>query len=258
MLLTIDIGNTTIFFGVYDGDELKCHFRIATVKEKTANEYGEDFSNLFGDKSKISAAIISCVVPSLVPVFNRMVKDYFGVEARFVEGTKVRFPIFYDNPKEVGADRIVNAVAVYHLYGGPAIVVDFGTATTFDVISEKGEYLGGAIAPGIGICVEALWTKTALLPKVEVVKPKTVIGKNTVESIQAGIFYGFVGQVDEIITKIKEELNIEPKVVATGGLAELISSESRYIQSVAPFLTLKGLQIIYKVKNEHKSSSNGR
>lgn len=247
MLLAIDIGNTTIVFGIYKKDELKGHFRIATDKEKTSDEYGEIISSLIKmSQGKISAAIISCVVPPLASVFAQMVRDYFQVEARFVEGTNIKFPILYDNPKEVGADRIVNAIAGFRLYGGPVIVVDFGTATTFDVISEKGEYLGGAIAPGIDISIEALWTKTALLPKVEIIKPKTVIGKNTIESMQAGIFYGFVGQVDEIIMKIKEELDLEPKIVATGGLAKLISPESRYIQSINPLLTLQGLKIIYQ------------
>ncbi len=243
MLLVIDIGNTTIVFGVYKKDELKGHFRIVTDKEKTSDEYGEIISSLI--KNKISAAIISCVVPLLAPVFNQMVRDYFQVEALFVEGIKTKFTILYDNPKEVGADRIVNAIAAFKLYGGPVIVVDFGTATTFDVISKNGEYLGGAIAPGIAISIEALWTKTALLPKVEIIKPKTVIGKNTIEGMQAGIFYGFVGQVDKIVMEIKKELELEPKVVATGGLAELISSESRHIQLVNPLLTLQGLKIIY-------------
>jgi type III pantothenate kinase len=174
--------------------------------------------------------------------------DYFYTTPQFVEGTNTKFNILYDNPKEVGADRIVNAIAAFRLYKGAVIVVDFGTATTFDVISEKGEYLGGAIAPGIDISIEALWTKTALLPKVEIIKPKTVIGKNTIESMQAGIFYGFVGQVDEILMKIQKELKSKPKIVATGGLAELISSESQYIQVVNPLLTLEGLKIIYQEK----------
>lgn len=250
MLLVIDIGNTTVVFGVYKKDDLKGHFRIATDKEKTADEYGEIISNLIKlgirDKGKVSSAIISCVVPPLVPVFYQMVKDYFHTEAQFVEGAKTKFTILYDNPKEVGADRVVNSIAAFRLYNGPVIVVDFGTATTFDVISEKGEYLGGAIAPGINISIEALWTKTALLPKVEIIKPKSAIGKNTIESMQAGIFYGFVGQVDEIIMRIKQEFNLEPKIVATGGLAKLISSESRYIQVVNPLLTLEGLKIIYQ------------
>jgi len=247
MLLAIDIGNTTILFGVYKKDELKGHFRIATDKEKTADEYGEIISSLIRRciREKVSAVIISCVVPPLVFIFSQMARDYFGIKPRFVEGTNIKFPILYDNPKEVGADRIVNAIAAFRLYGGPAIVVDFGTATTFDVISPQGEYLGGAIAPGIGISSEALWTRTALLPKVEIIKPKTVIGKNTIESMQAGIFYGFVGQVDEIIMKIKEELQEEPKIIATGGLVKLISSESRYIQLINPLLILEGLKIIH-------------
>ncbi|MEW6607525.1 MAG: type III pantothenate kinase [bacterium] len=244
MLLAIDIGNTTIVFGVYDPDELKCHFKIGTDKKKTADEYGKIISGMI--KTNISAVIISCVVPPLIPIFTQMVKDYFQTEPVFVEGTKVKFPVLYDNPEEVGADRIVNAIAGFRLYGGPLIIVDFGTATTFDVVSQNGEYLGGAIAPGIAISIEALWTKTALLPRVELIKPGTVIGKTTIESMQAGIFYGFVGQVNEIITKIKQELELEPKIVATGGLAELISQELRYIQSVNPLLTLEGLKIIYE------------
>ncbi|MEW6618803.1 MAG: type III pantothenate kinase [bacterium] len=244
MLLAIDIGNTTIVFGVYDYDELKYHFKIGTDKKKTADEYGKIISGMI--KTNISAVIISCVVPPLIPIFTQMVKDYFQTEPVFVEGTKVKFPVLYDNPEEVGADRIVNAIAGFRLYGGPIIIVDFGTATTFDVVSQNGEYLGGAIAPGIAISIEALWTKTALLPRVELIKPETVIGKTTIKSMQAGIFYGFVGQVDEIITKIKQELELEPKIVATGGLAKLISQELRYIQSVNPLLTLEGLKIIYE------------
>jgi type III pantothenate kinase len=233
-------------------DELKAHFRIATDKEKTADEYGQIISSLIKTKitspGKISDAIICCVVPPLASIFNHMVQDYFHTTPLFVEGTNTKFKILYDNPKEVGADRIVNAIAAFRIYKGAVIVVDFGTATTFDVISEKGEYLGGAIAPGIDISIEALWTKTALLPKVEIIKPKTVIGKNTIESMQAGIFYGFVGQVDEILMKIQKELKTKPKIVATGGLAELISSESHYIQVVNPLLTLEGLKIIYEEK----------
>lgn len=253
MLLVIDVGNTNIVLGVYDGEKLINDWRVATNKDKTSDEYGlviEQIFNYHGLKtSDIDAVIISSVVPPLMYTLQAVSKKYFKCDPYIVgPGIKTGMNIKYDNPKEVGADRIVNAVAAYEQYGGPIIVVDFGTAITFCAISKSGEYLGGAIAPGIKISSEALFMRTAKLPKVEIVKPDRVICKNTVSSIQAGLIYGYVGLVDNIIAKMKEELSEEGEVktvVATGGLASLISSESKYINRIDKLLTLEGLRIIY-------------
>lgn len=251
MLLVLDVGNTNIVLGVYRGEELIHSWRISTNKHKTADEYGIQIRVLFLyadiDYKNIKAVVLSSVVPPIMPALERMAEKYFGVKPLVVgPGVKTSMPIKYDNPKEVGADRIVNAIAAIEMYGGPLIIVDFGTATTFCAISGQGEYLGGAIAPGVGISTEALVAKAAKLPRIELVKPKTVIGKTTVSSMQSGIFYGFVGQVDGIVNRIKEEMGTEAKVVATGGLAELISRESSTIDLVNPNLTLEGLRIIYE------------
>lgn len=253
MLLVIDVGNTNIVLGVYDGKKLINDWRVATNKDKTSDEYGlviEQIFNYHGLKtSNIDAVIISSVVPPLMHTLQAVSKKYFKCDPYIVgPGIKTGMNIKYDNPREVGADRIVNAVAAYEQYGGPIIVVDFGTAITFCAISKSGEYLGGAIAPGIKISSEALFMRTAKLPKVEIVKPDRVICKNTVNSIQAGLIYGYVGLVDNIIAKMKEELSEEGEVknvVATGGLASLISSESKYINRIDKLLTLEGLRIIY-------------
>jgi type III pantothenate kinase len=253
LLLVIDVGNTNIVLGVYDGKKLINDWRVATNKDKTSDEYGlviEQIFNYHGLKtSNIDAVIISSVVPPLMHTLQAVSKKYFKCDPYIVgPGIKTGMNIKYDNPREVGADRIVNAVAAYEQYGGPIIVVDFGTAITFCAISKSGEYLGGAIAPGIKISSEALFMRTAKLPKVEIVKPDRVICKNTVNSIQAGLIYGYVGLVDNIIAKMKEELSEEGEVknvVATGGLASLISSESKYINRIDKLLTLEGLRIIY-------------
>lgn len=253
MLLVIDVGNTNIVLGVYDGKKLINDWRVATNKDKTSDEYGlviEQIFNYHGLKtSDIDAVMISSVVPPLMYTLQAVSKKYFKCDPYIVgPGIKTGMNIKYDNPREVGADRIVNAVAAYEQYGGPIIVVDFGTAITFCAISKSGEYLGGAIAPGIKISSEALFMRTAKLPKVEIVKPDRVICKNTVNSIQAGLIYGYVGLVDNIIAKMKEELSEEGEVktvVATGGLASLISSESKYINRIDKLLTLEGLRIIY-------------
>ena len=253
MLLVIDVGNTNIVLGVYDGKKLINDWRVATNKDKTSDEYGlviDQIFNYHGLKtSDIDAVMISSVVPPLMYTLQAVSKKYFKSDPYIVgPGIKTGMNIKYDNPKEVGADRIVNAVAAYEQYGGPIIVVDFGTAITFCAISKSGEYLGGAIAPGIKISSEALFMRTAKLPKVEIVKPDRVICKNTVSSIQAGLIYGYVGLVDNIIAKMKEELSEEGEVktvVATGGLASLISSESKYINRIDKLLTLEGLRIIY-------------
>ncbi len=251
MILVVDVGNTNIVLGLFKGRKLEYNWRISTNKDKTSDEYGIDIRILFeysGVKYKeIEAVVISSVVPPVMPALEAMSVKYFGIKPLVVgPGVKTSMPIRYDNPKEVGADRIVNAIAAYESYGGPLIIVDFGTATTFDAISKDGEYLGGAIAPGIGISTEALYTKAAKLPRIELVKPKGVIGKNTVMSMQSGIIYGFVGQTDGIITRMKKEMGGQAYVVATGGLAELISDESQSIDKVDANLTLQGLLLIYE------------
>lgn len=255
MLLVIDVGNTNIVLGIFKGKKLVRSWRIATNKDKTADEYGIQVRVLFEYSNiryeDIDAIIVSSVVPPVMPALEGMAVKYFSIKPLVVgPGVKTAMPIRYDNPKEVGADRIVNAIAAYELYGGPLIVVDFGTATTFDAISANGEYLGGAIAPGIGISTEALYTKAAKLPRIELAKPKMVIGKNTVTSMQAGIIYGFVGQTDGIVSRMKKEMGGKAIVVATGGLAELISKESRNIDKINPNLTLEGLRIIFERNKE--------
>lgn len=251
MILVLDVGNSNIVAGVYEGDKLLNQWRVRTDRLRTADEYGIIFMGLFVyagiNPRHVEASVIGSVVPPLMNELEDMLMKYFNSKPLVIEpGVKTGLAIKYDNPREVGADRVVNAVAAYEKYGGPLIIVDFGTATTFCVVSENAEYLGGAIAPGVGIAMEALFQRTAKLPRVELEKPKSVIGKNTVTSIQSGVVFGFVGQVDGIIKRIKEEMNLDFKVIATGGLAELISRESEHITIVDQYLTLDGLRIIYE------------
>jgi type III pantothenate kinase len=252
MILVYDVGNTNIVLGIYKGEKLLDFWRVATDTQKTADEYGILIRQLFVHQNynpeDVEAVVISSVVPPIMYTLEHMTRKYFKKEPLVIgPGIKTGMNIKYDNPKEVGADRIVNAVAGYEMYGGPLILVDFGTATTYCAISKHGEYLGGAISPGVRISMDALYQKTAKLPRVELVKPEAVICKNTISSIQSGVIYGYIGQVDYIVRRMKKELGSDnAKVVATGGLSKLIASESETIDIVNGLLTLEGLRIIYE------------
>ena len=272
MLLTLDVGNTNTVLGLYRlaSDELVTHWRISTLRTQTADEYGVLFLNLFSmrkvEATEVSSIIISSVVPPLESTLRQVCERYFNLKPMFVEpGIKTGMPILVDNPAELGADRLVNGVAAFARYGGPCIVVDFGTATTFDVISAKGEYLGGVIAPGLAISAEALFARAARLSRVDVKKPAKVVGTNTVAHIQSGLYYGYIGLVDGILERMLNETrnpdSPAPKIIATGGLARLVVEDSRFIETIDDMLTLDGLRLIYernrvaKVKHSHSEAA---
>jgi type III pantothenate kinase len=246
-LLVVDVGNTNVVLGIYRGDELTGSWRLATARERTADEYGILTRQLIGESAAaLDGAIVSSVVPPLNSAFAWMIHEYFGVEPLFVEpGVKTGIAIHVDNPQEVGADRIVNCVAAFERYGGPTIIVDFGTATTFDVVTANAEYVGGVIAPGLNISAEALFARASRLPRVDIRRPPTVIGTNTVVNMQSGLYFGYLGLVDGILSRMKQELPSVKKILATGGLASLMARDSEYIEEVDDDLTLKGLKIIY-------------
>lgn len=250
MLLVIDVGNTQTVLGVFDGEELRHHFRVQTSRERTADEYQVVLFNLFQMAGVGADAVRSCMMASVVPAMNEVfceaVVRAFGVQTQVVgPGIKSGMPILCDNPREVGADRIVNAVAAFEEFGGPLIVVDFGTATTFDCVSAKGEYLGGAIAPGVSISANALFARAAKLPRAEIQRPPQAIGRNTVHSMQSGIVFGYVSLVDGLVARLESEIGEECQVIGTGGLASLIQQESETLERVEPYLTLKGLRILH-------------
>ena len=257
MLLVLDVGNTNTVLGVYSTDEnesavngeLLANWRVTSARTQTVDEYGVLFRNLFAMKgiepAGIRGIVISSVFPPMDSTLRQVCERYFGIKPLFIEpGVKTGMPVHYDNPAEVGADRIVNSIAAFEKYGGPCVVVDFGTATTFDAISPKGEYLGGVIAPGIGISAEALFLRTARLPRVDIKRTGKIIGSNTVGSVQSGLYYGYLGLVDGILERLIAELG-DAKVVATGGLAHLIGEESKYISAVDDSLTLEGMRIVW-------------
>ncbi|KXH86811.1 type III pantothenate kinase [Sporosarcina sp. HYO08] len=251
MLLVLDTGNTNIVLGIYDEGQLKYHWRMETYRQKTEDEYAMQVKAFFTHVGiafeDITGIIISSVVPTVIFPLEQMCAKYFQQKPLIVgPGLKTGLNIKYENPREVGADRIVNAVAAIHEYGNPLIIVDFGTATTYCYVNEKAEYMGGAIAPGIGISMEALFDRASKLPRVELTRPEHIVGKNTVSAMQAGIVYGYVGQVEGIVSRMKAQSKKEPTVIATGGLARLIANETNAIDVVDQFLTLKGLHLIYE------------
>jgi type III pantothenate kinase len=252
MLLTIDIGNTNITLGLYNGRELGPRWRLATAYDHMPDEYGLQLLGLLehaGHSPKdVTGICMASVVPPITSKIIEACRRYLKTDPLVVDaGVKTGIRVRYEDPRAVGADRIVDAVAVVQLYGTPACVVDFGTATTFDAISKNGDYLGGAIAPGIGIAAEALFQRTAKLPRVDLQKPPSVIGRNTVHSMQSGLLYGYVGLVEGMVARFREELGTGMKVIATGGLADIVAQETQVIQQVAPWLTLDGLQIVWDI-----------
>lgn len=252
MLLAIDIGNTNITFGLYEGETLGPRWRIRTIHDKMPDEYGILLDQLFRHRGysseQVTDVVIASVVPPLTPVFQTVCWVYLGRSALVVgAGVRTGVHIRYESPREVGADRVVDAAAVRALYGVPACVVDFGTATTFDAISAEGDYLGGAIAPGVGIAAQALFERTAKLPRVELTHPPSVIGRNTVHSIQSGLLFGYVSLVEGMVARFKIQLGRQTHVVATGGLAEIVARETDVIDVVDPWLTLHGLRIVYEL-----------
>jgi type III pantothenate kinase len=254
MLLAIDIGNTNMVLGVFDKERLVENWRVGTKTQITSDEYAMILKDLFGfagiEFRQVTGVIVSTVVPPLLPVMAEMSRKYFTIEPMVVtHEIKTGITFRYDNPKEIGADRIVNAAAAYKMFGGPLIIVDFGTATTFCAVTKNGEYLGGAIVPGVKISAEALFQRASKLPRFELVKPTAVIGRDTVSAMQAGIIYGYAGLVDGIVARMKKELSPEAKVVATGGLAELVAPETGSIRELKPHLTLEGLRLLYELNS---------
>jgi len=258
-LFCVDIGNTNVVMGLYEGAVLATHWRVATDHQRMADEYGMLVLDLFErsaqQPSAVEGVIMASVVPPLTAVFDKLARRYLGREPLIVDaGIHTGVRILLDNPKEVGADRVVNVVAAYHRYGGPACVVDLGTGTTFDLISAEGDYLGGAIAPGIGIAADALFQRTAKLPRIDLVRPPSAIGKNTVQAMQSGLLLGYVGLVEGLVARFRAELGPEMKVIATGGLASLIAAETTVIDAVDPWLTLEGLRLIWEMNRRTDSA----
>jgi type III pantothenate kinase len=251
MLLVVDIGNTNIVWGVYEDRTLSAHWRIATDVKKTSDEYGILFASLLAaagiPTQRLTGAIVSSVVPSLTGTIEQMLEQYFYQRALVVSSnTDTGLTLCYDNPKEIGSDRLVNAAAAYHKYRRDLIIVDFGTATTFCAITAEGQYLGGVIAPGLGISAEALFARAAKLAKVELIRPKTVIGTDTASSIQAGLLFGYAGLVDTVVRRMEQELGRSAYVIGTGGLSSILASETTSIQKIEPLLTLEGLELLYR------------